>query len=125
VKRSFPSVAVALAILLLAGSTPAQDKDREKRESQLRVVRGAVVDKEENPVGGAVVYLKNLKTQTVKTHIAAEDGKYRFSGLDPNIDYEIHSEREGRSSNRRTISSFDSRKEIVVHLKLDKKKVDK
>ncbi len=120
------SIIVLLAGLgLLAAGATGQDKDREKREAQLRVVRGAVVDKEENPVAGAVVYLKNLKTQMVKTHIAAEDGKYRFSGLDPNLDYEIHSELAGLSSNRRTISSFDTRKEIVIHLKLDKKKAEK
>jgi len=97
----------------------AQDK---KREAQLRTVHGTVVDKEENELPGGVVYLKNSKTLTVRTYIAEEKGEYRFSGLDPNVDYEIHAEKEGMTSTKRTISSFDSRKQIVVNLKVDKKK---
>jgi hypothetical protein len=68
------------------------------------------------------VYLKNLKSQTVKTYIADENGQYRFSGLDPNTDYEIHAEYQSAASSKRRISSFDSRKEIVINLKLDKSK---
>ncbi len=103
----------------------AQDKDEKRREAQLRTVRGDVVDKDENAVPNGVVYLKNLKTLTVKTHIADKDGRFHFSGLDPNVDYEVHAESETMISNKRTISSFDSRKEIVVHLKLDRKKEQK
>ena len=113
---------ILLAVLggfLWPAATIAQDK---KREAQLRTVHGTVIDKDENELPGGVVYLKNTKTQTVKTYIAEEKGEYRFSGLDPNVDYEIHAENEGMTSTKRTISSFDSRKEIVVNLKVDKKK---
>jgi protocatechuate 3,4-dioxygenase beta subunit len=112
---------LALGIVLvfgLAGAAGAQDK---KRESQLRTVHGNVLDKDENPLSDAVVYLKNLKTKMVKTS-NARDGQYRFSGLDPNVDYEIHAEHEALTSTTRTISSFDSRKDIVFNLKVDKKK---
>ncbi len=114
-------VLLAMALLAVAGGS-AQDG---KRESQLRTVRGEAVDKQENPVASAVVYLKNLRTLTVKTHITDDAGQYRFSGLDPNVDYEIHAEHQEWASAKRTISSFDSRKEIVIHLKLDKKKSGK
>ena len=117
---------LGLAILLAAAAAlplAAQDKDKkDKREAQLRTVRGTVTDKDENAVPSGVVYLKNLKTQTIKTSIADSAGKYRFSGLDPNVDYEIHAETDDMASGTRTISSFDSRKEIVVQLKLNKKK---
>ena len=111
-------VLAMLAGLLWPAATIAQDK---KREAQLRTVHGMVMDKDENELPGGVVYLKNTKTQTVKTYIAEEKGEYRFSGLDPNVDYEIHAEKEGMTSTKRAISSFDSRKEIVVNLKVDKK----
>jgi hypothetical protein len=68
------------------------------------------------------VYLKNLRTNQIRSYISENDGKYRFSGLDPNADYEIHAEKEGAKSGTRTISSFDSRKEIVLNLKLEKRK---
>lgn len=119
---------IALAALLtlgLSAGLPAQSKkEQEKREAQLRTVRGTVTDRDENPVAAAVVYLKNVKTQTVKTYIADDDGKYRFSGLDPNVDYEVHAEHEDKASPTRTVSSFDSRKEIVIQLKLTKKRGD-
>jgi hypothetical protein len=109
-----------LAVLLLVAvgvSEPAQ-----KGESKLRTVHGTVINKDENPVPAAVVYLKNARTQNVQTHIADETGLFRFSGLDPNVDYEIHAESTDMVSNTRTISSFDSRKDMNVTLKLDKPK---
>lgn len=104
-----------LFFTLLAFSASAQ-------QSELRTVHGAVLDKSENPVASAVVYLKNVRTLTVKTYISDHAGEYRFTGLDPNVDYEIHAEDDKMTSNTRTVSSFDSRKEIVISLKLDKTK---
>lgn len=111
-----------LLVLALAAGAAAQRKDDKSREAQLRTVRGTVVDGDDNAVAASIVYLKNLKTQTVRTYIADNAGAYRFSGLDPNVDYELHAEHEERASGKRTISSFDSRKEITVTLKLNKKK---
>jgi hypothetical protein len=108
-------VAMAATILF------AQDKPKGK-ESELRTVRGTVVDKDETPVETAVVYLKNVHTQDIITHLSDSDGTFRFSGLDLNIDYEIHAEREGMTSATRSISNFDTRKEFVLTLKLDRKK---
>jgi hypothetical protein len=104
-----------LALLLVFGPACAQ-------ETELRTVRGIVVDKSDNPLSSAVVYLKNVRTLTVKTYISNNSGEYRFSGLDPNVDYELHAERDNLTSNNRTVSSFDSRKDMVFTLKLDKEK---
>jgi len=92
------------------------------QQNELRTVHGAVLDKAENPVASAVVYLKNVRTLAVKTYISDHAGEYRFSGLDPNVDYEVHAEDDKMMSNTRTVSSFDSRKDIVISLKLDKAK---
>jgi len=109
-----------LAVLsLLALVTVAQDK---KREAQLRTVRGVVADKSDSPVSGSVVFLKNTRTNAVRSNYTDDSGSYRFSGLDPNTDYEIHAEKEGAKSQTRTVSSFDSRKDIVLNLKIEKKK---
>jgi Carboxypeptidase regulatory-like domain len=109
---------LALTVCVRAGI--AQDA---KHEAQLRSVRGVVVDKaSESPVPSAVVFLKNTRTNAVRSYIADEEGNYRFSGLDPNVDYEIHAEKDGAKSATRTISSFDNKKEIVLPLKLEKKK---
>jgi hypothetical protein len=111
---------VALALILCASAAFAQDA---KREAQLRTVRGVVIDKSsEAPIPSGVVFLKNTRTNAVRSYIADDDGNYRFSGLDPNVDYEIHAEKDGAKSATRTISSFDSKKEIILNLKLEKKK---
>jgi len=114
---------VALAALA-ASLIFAQDKPKGK-ESELRTVRGTVVDKSEAPVETAVVYLKNLRSQDIITHLSDSDGTFRFSGLDLNVDYEIHAEKEGMSSANRSVSNFDTRKEFVLTLKLDRKKSGK
>jgi hypothetical protein len=108
------------AILALACVTAvAQDA---KREAQLRTVHGIVQDKSENLVSESVVFLKNTRTNVVRSSYTDSTGKYRFSGLDPNADYEIHAEKEGIKSSTHTISSFDSRKDISLNLKVEKKK---
>jgi hypothetical protein len=119
-RAAAPLGIVCLMALILAAafSTPAQDKS----DLELRTIHGTVVDKSENPVPGSVVYLLNAKTQSVKTYIADEAGIYRFSGLDPNIDYEVHAEHDDLTSSTRTVSSFDSRRDIEAILKLSRPK---
>jgi hypothetical protein len=97
-----------------------QTKAQKRAEAQLRVVHGTVIDKQENPVPSSVVYLKNLKTLAVKTYIADDTATYRFSGLDPNVDYEIYAEHNDLTSSTRTISNFDTRRDLEVTLKLTK-----
>ena len=110
---------LALALSFLAAFAWGQEA---KRESQLRSVHGIVTDKAETPIPSGVVFLKNTRTNAVRSYIADETGNYKFSGLDPNADYEIHAEKDGAKSPTRTISSFDSRKEIDLNLKIDRKK---
>jgi hypothetical protein len=116
-----------LALLLIAtlsiAATP-QDKDKEaaKHEASLKTVRGLITDKAETPMPASVVFLKNVRSNAIRSYISDDAGNYRFSGLDPNVDYEIHAEKDGAKSQTRTISSFDSKKDIILNLKIDKKK---
>lgn len=113
----------SLIFLALTVVLPGVAQDR--KDAELRTVHGTVVDKDENPVPTSVVYLMNVKTQAVKTYIADETANYRFSGLDPNADYEIHAEHNDLASSTRTISSFDSRRDMEVTLRLTRKKNSK
>jgi Carboxypeptidase regulatory-like domain len=111
-------VALAATVLFAKGMP-------QKGESDLRTVRGTVVDKNETPVDSAVVYLKNAHTEDISTHISDSDGRFRFAGLDLNVDYEIHAEHDGWTSTTHAVSNFDTRKDFVVTLKLDHKKTGK
>jgi protocatechuate 3,4-dioxygenase beta subunit len=106
--------------IALASAAAAQDN--KKSDAELRTIRGTVLDKDETPMPSGVVYLLNVKTQAVKTYIADDAGNYRFSGLDPNVDYEVHAEHDDMTSATRTISSFDSRRDVEMVLKLSRKK---
>ncbi len=95
--------------LLLAQEPPAS-----------RVVQGKVVDKANAGLKGATVYLKDGHTLTVKSYIANDDGSYRFGQLAQNTDYELWAESGEKKSSVKNISSFDSRKEFNITLKIDK-----
>jgi hypothetical protein len=84
-------------------------------------VQGSVTDAEENAVNGAVVQLKNNKTLQIRSFITQKDGAYYFHGLSPDVDYELKAEYQGAASGSKTLSTFDSRKEAVINLKLNKK----
>lgn len=107
---------------LLALAAAAALAQNSKKESQLRTVHGIVQDKSENLVAESIVYLKNTRSNIVRTLYTDSTGKYRFSGLDPNVDYEIHAEKESSRSATHTVTSFDSRKDITLNLKIDRKR---
>lgn len=119
VARPLHFALLLIVVAMVAIAAGAQDK---KGESQLRTLHGTAIDKDENPVPASVVYLLNVRTQAVTTRIADEMGTYRFSGLDPNVNYEVHAEHDDMTSATRTISSFDSRRDIEVILKISRKK---
>ena len=110
---------LCLALVLCGSFAAAQNA---KHETQLRTVSGTVMDKSENPLPGSVVFLKNLRTNAVSSRFADSEGKYKFTGLDPNVDYEVHAESNDEKSAPKTMSSLDNRKEMTLNLKIDRKK---
>jgi|SRR5271157_2550721 len=117
-----PSWMIAALTLTILFATAVAHGQEKQRETQLRTVRGVVGDKDDTPLAGSIVFLKNTRTQTVKTYRTDEGGNYRFSGLDPNVDYEIHAEHDDQTSRTHAVSSFDTHKEIVLNLKVNQKR---
>jgi hypothetical protein len=109
-----------LLVICFASAVAALQKSKSE-DDKLRSVQGIVTDAQDNPIVGAVVQLKNTKTLQVRSFITQEQGSYQFSGLDPNVDYTLKAEHQGASSPVRTLSAFDSRKQPVINLKIDKK----
>jgi hypothetical protein len=117
---SVPATLV-LSLCLLFSLSNAASQGR-KKEPPVKTVHGQVTDKDQTPLPSAIVFLRNVRTNIVKTYIADDNGAYRFSGLDPNTDYEIHAEDKGVVSASHTISIFDNRKDILLNLKIVRKK---
>ena len=112
--------ALAAGLLLCALSTFAQNK--KKGADPTRSVQGVVSAADDSVVNGAVVQLKNTKSLQIRSFITQQGGAYYFHDLSPDIDYELRAEYQGASSATKTLSSFDSRKEAIINLKLNAKK---
>jgi hypothetical protein len=111
-----------LGILLLICVPASFGQGKKKAEDQNRSVQGAVTTADDQAVIGAVVQLKNTKTLQIRSFITKENGTYYFHGLSPDVDYELKADSQGASSGTKTLSSFDSRKEATINLKLNAKK---
>ena len=111
----------AVALLASAGLMGQEQTRKEKREeAKLRNVMGMVVDAEDQPANGAVVQLKDMRTLQVRSFITQNDGAYHFTGLRPDVDYQITAKFGDMTAAARTLSIFDNRKEAVMNFKLDK-----
>jgi hypothetical protein len=113
----------AFAVSLLLISIPNAFSQKKKGDDQAnsRSVEGVVSSPEDAPLAGAVVQLKNTKTLQIRSFVTQEDGHYYFHGLNADIDYEVKADYKGQSSATHTLSSFDSRKDAVLNLKMKKK----
>lgn len=111
-------VGVAMAQFQLPlGSQPPSEPKEPKQQG--RTLTGVVIGQKDAPLSKAIVYLKNTKTSAIKTFIAQDDGSYRFPGLSPYIDYDIYAEYNGKKSDTKTLSNFDSRTKPNIVLKID------
>jgi hypothetical protein len=111
---------LAMTALLVSASSTLEAK-KKNPEDALRTVQGTVTDAAGNQVDGAIVQLKNTKTLQIRSFVTQQHGAYYFHGLSPDVDYEIRADFQGASSSTKTMSSFDSRKEVSINLKLEKK----
>jgi protocatechuate 3,4-dioxygenase beta subunit len=115
------AIVATLFLSCFASAVLSFDK-KDKEEDKLRMVQGVVTDEQDNPLVGAVVQLKNSKTLQVRSFITQANGTYQFHGLDPNVDYMLKADYQGASSPWKTLSSFDSRKQPTMNLKVASKK---
>ena len=113
----------AFFVLALLAAIPVAFAQGKKKDnsSDTRNVQGVVTSADDMPVSGAVVQLKNTKTLQIRSFITQQNGSYYFNGLSTDVDYELKAENQGASSSVKTLSSFDSRKDAVLNLKLNKK----
>jgi hypothetical protein len=103
------------------GSLGGHDDDKDKPDkssAKERPVSGVVTDADGKPIVGAVVQLKNTRTQKVLSLMTREKGEYQFSGLSKDIDYQLTATSKDHSSEPHTLSMYDSRPKPIVNLQI-------
>jgi hypothetical protein len=99
---------------VLCIALPAQ-----QRAPQERIAEGSVVNKSDAPIPGAIVYLKDTKSNAIKTYIADESGNFRFGELSQSTDYELWAESGGLKSRHKGISYISSKNNYHFTLKVE------
>jgi hypothetical protein len=120
--RSFAGkvILASCSVVILAVGVRSTSAIAEQRGPVQRVVQGKVTDGGGAIVKGAVVYLKDDHSLSVKSYFSDDQGAYRFGQLAQNTDYEIWAESNGKKSPVKTISSFDNKNQFYIDLKIGK-----
>jgi len=119
--RSFRTIGILVLAAFFAATPNLSGKDKKEKAAPGRLLTGKVLDKHDNPLVDAVVYLSNTRTHTVTTYIVGTDGTYRFPELSPNVEFEIYAQYKGQKSDTKTLSQFDDRKQVNIVLRVDVK----
>jgi hypothetical protein len=111
--RRFAAILVVMALATLAFG-----QGKKSKEPPVRSVTGTVTNEAGEAVPGAIVQMKNTKTLQVRSFITKEKGEFYFHDLATDVDFEFKAEWNGKSSNVRTLSTFDTHPSVVMNLQL-------
>ena len=120
---------VCLLLFTVAASAPSADaqvtfgggatRRRPDAGPKPKNVRGIVQDLRGNPLPGARVFIRNVKTNVTRTVLADEKGAYSVFALPPDVDYEVTSDFRGQTSAKKFVSSFLDREDNVLNFQID------
>ena len=100
-----------------SGREPKPDKSR------IRDLKGRVTDQAERPVDGAIIQLKNLRTNKIVDFRTKPDGAYLFYDLNMDIDYELTVKCDACDAPvTKKLSKYDERKPATLNFELQRKK---
>jgi dienelactone hydrolase len=116
----------AFVSLCLCVSAEAQLFPKTRRDTgpKPKNVHGIVQDMRGKTLVGARVFLKNMKTNVIRTLETDQTGEYKVYGLEPTVDYEIYAEFKGKTSDKKIVSSFLNREDNVLNFQLDVAVID-
>jgi len=101
-------VLLSATVLLIWSQSSAQNAER--------AVTGVVTDKQGNTLSNAAVQLENTANLFVRSYITGKDGRYRFTGLNDDIDYTLRAKYRNYWSEQKTLSKFNTSKNPELNL---------
>lgn len=108
--RRYRSTLLCMALLVLVLPLAVA------QTGKTRTIQGTVLGPNDHAISGAIVYLKNTKSNDILTYITQNDGTYIFGYTPADVDMQVWAEYKGKKSSKQTISSFVSRNKVVVDL---------
>lgn len=109
----FAGFCAAVLLLLAVTALPLALRAQDFGVKQLQ---GKVFSASDATLSGAIVYLENSRNNDIKSYITETDGGYHFANLSADTDYTLWAAFKGRKSPVKTVSSFDSRKNVFIDL---------
>ena len=121
------------SLFLLASLAPAQqssgpeekpnvylqnDRPKKEKDTHTRTIEGTVKDSSDNPLAGAIVQLKDLKTSKIVDFPTKEDGKFVFRDLPMDINYELVAKHRDLTGPVKKVSVYDTRKSVILNFQL-------
>ena len=113
-KLKYGSLLAAALFVLVAGAAAQNVK--------FKTLDGRVLGHGDVPLPSAIIYLQDSRSNSIRTFIATPDGGYRFGQIAPDLDYTVWAKYKDAKSATKTISAYDSRRQITIdlHIKVDK-----
>ena len=87
-------------------------------QSSARTLQGKVLSNSDKPLSGAIVYLKDDRTNSIRSFISTSDGSYHFGQLSRDTDYQVWARYQNDKSDTKGISSYDSRDKVVINFRI-------
>ncbi|MGH9476227.1 MAG: carboxypeptidase-like regulatory domain-containing protein [Terriglobales bacterium] len=81
-----------------------------------RSVEGVVLNALNQPLPGAIVYLRNVQTKLIRSVVTDAKGAYAFHHLQPNVSYQVYAEWQGYRTPLRTDSLYSSQEVMRLDL---------
>jgi hypothetical protein len=118
--RTLPLVIFAAMVIGAAGPSPHSLLTPSASAQNLgeRTVTGTVSDAASEPVAGATVFLKSLKTKSIRSFTSIANGHFHFAQVNKTEDFDLWAEKDGKKSAIKTVSSWDARSDFVADLRL-------
>jgi hypothetical protein len=87
-------------------------------QTSARTLQGKVLSSSNKPLSGSIVYLKDDRTNSIRSFISTADGSYHFGQLSRDTDYQVWARYKDVKSDTKGISSYDSRDKVVINFRI-------